>query len=142
MIALDVLRSVKSGVWEGGGSELLQVDGIGLSRMDRLVRAGVSTIKQLANIDFSRIERLLTRNPPFGHRVLQSIVGFPRLACQLEALGTYPLSSEQDDSSRTLQICRFVLSYENEQTPHWKKNALWATLVVKGDGGDGSLLWF
>ncbi|KAH7161449.1 Sec63 Brl domain-containing protein [Dactylonectria macrodidyma] len=154
--ALDVLRSVKAGVWEGSEKQLLQVDGIGLVKMSRLVKAGIESIQQLSQLECYHIERLLSRNPPFGQTMLHELAGFPKLTLDFETLGRYrsPTSSassvaekdgslmaEAASSSPTLTwIVRVVLGYANEQIPSWKKLNPWLTLVVEGH--DGRLVWF
>ncbi|KHN99085.1 meiotic helicase [Metarhizium album ARSEF 1941] len=147
---LDVLRSVKSGVWEGAGQELLLVDGIGAARMDKLFRSGIKSIHQLARLDFCKIERLMSRNPPYGHNLLQQLAGFPKLSCRFDIIQNHPSCDKarrrrhQHDETEApptlLWICRIVLAYENAQLPLWNKNNPWVTLVL--EGGDGRLVWF
>lgn len=153
-VALDVLRSVKAGVWEGSCNQLLQVQGIGPAKMARLVRAGVETIKQLSRLDFFHIERLLSRNPLFGHQLLHQLAGFPLLTLQLDIVGRHPVSSTSGPTeprphldattsaapTKPLLIVRVVLGLENQDNPSWKQKRPWTTLVVEGHGG--KLLWF
>ncbi|RFU80320.1 meiotic helicase [Trichoderma arundinaceum] len=144
-VALDVLRSVKSKVWEGSEMELLQVEGIGAAKMRRLADAGVKTIKQLAGMEFYHIERLLSRNPPFGHQMLHQLSGFPLLHLHVSTVPESPLSPDdkQDTSMSVPQqpwVARVLLGYGNETMPTWCKRNPWATLAIEGD--DGRLLWF
>ncbi|KAG6010899.1 hypothetical protein E4U21_002568 [Claviceps maximensis] len=143
--ALDVLRSIRSRVWEDDGRELLLINGIGVAKSDKLGRAGIQTIRQIQQLDFCHIERLLSRNPPFGHKLLEQLAGFPRLVCHFESIrradpsiltGKYASSS----SSRCAWICRAVMGYENDRPPFWNKDNPWVTLIIVGD--DGRLLWF
>ncbi|KAG5951001.1 hypothetical protein E4U53_004010 [Claviceps sorghi] len=142
--ALDVLRSVRSRVWEGEGRELFLVNGIGAAKLDRLGRAGIQTIRQLQQLDFCHIERLLSRNPPFGHQLLEQLAGFPRLVCHFESIERgAPTQLAQETSfppNRCSWICRAVMGYENDRPPFWKTDNPWVTLVIMGD--DGRLLWF
>ncbi|KAM4063096.1 sec63 brl domain-containing protein [Hirsutella rhossiliensis] len=145
-VALDVLRSVKAGVWEGSCNELLQVQGIGLAKMGRLAQAGIKSVKQLSRLDFFHIERLLSRNPPFGHQLLHQIAGFPLLTLQFDIVGQHLASSTSGPSGsnaaqkESLLIARIVLGHENEDKPLWRKKHPWTTLVIEGEGG--KLLWF
>ncbi|RDA86649.1 hypothetical protein CP532_5034 [Ophiocordyceps camponoti-leonardi (nom. inval.)] len=141
-VALDVLRSVKAGVWEGAENELLQVEGIGPAKMKRLVDAGVKSIRQLARLEFYHIERLLSRNPPFGHQLLHLVSGFPLLNLHFDPIGPYSppaATSRPKESLQPLFIVRFIIGYDNEKEPSWKKSP-WITLVVESDTGE--LLWF
>ena len=155
-VALDVLRSVKAGVWEGSDKELLQVERIGPASMAKLVGAGVKNIKQLRRLEFYHIERLLSRNPPFGHKMQRQLAGFPILTLQFDIVDRYsPIPKSTTHSSdntisggpvlaqsfkKPLWIARVILGYENENVPSWNKKAPWATLDVEGE--DGRLVWF
>lgn len=154
-VVLDVLRSVKAGVWEGNGTELLQVEGIGPAKMGKLKEAGISHVKQLRQLDFFHIERLLSRNPPFGHDLLQKLSGFPVLGIvygfirQFEDNGVTRRSpnlvgqSRRDDdcnSSTPIWIFRLLLTCENEERLVWRHKTPWVTLVIEGE--DGRLVWF
>ncbi|KAG5977234.1 hypothetical protein E4U55_006970 [Claviceps digitariae] len=142
--ALDMLRSIRSRVWEGDGRELLLIDGIGVAKLDKLGRAGIRTIRQVQQLDFCHIERLLSRNPPFGHQLLEKLAGFPRLVCHFESIKRAAPSDlaqgSPSPSSSCSWICRAVMSYDNDRPPFWKKDNPWVTLVIAGD--DGRLLWF
>lgn len=78
--ALELARSVAAEAWEGRPSQLLQIPSIGAVGMRKLVSQDVRTVLQLAEKDYSEIERLLARNPPFGKKTLDQLDKFPRLA--------------------------------------------------------------
>lgn len=144
-VALDVLRSISAGVWEGSSTELLQVAGIGPAKMETLAKADIKTVKQLSQLEFYHIERLLSRNPPFGQNIRKQLSGFPALTMHVNVLGTYGKDVSQtvsggDIASVPLKIVRVVLGLENVDVPVWKQKTPWTTLVVEGD--DGRLLWF
>ncbi|KAG9256918.1 Sec63 domain-containing protein [Emericellopsis atlantica] len=133
---LDVLRSIKAGVWEGNGQDLLQVEGIGPARAEKLAKAGVRNIRQLSGMDFFHIERLLSRNPPFGQQVLRAVACFPLLNLKLDVVSRPPGGREGDST----WIARILISYDNEEMPQWKKARPWTTLVIEGE--NGRLVWF
>lgn len=159
-VALDVLRSVKAGVWEGSERELLQIDGIGPVKMEKLVRAGIKNIGHLSNLEFYHIERLLSRNPPFGHQLLHQLQGFPALVLHFQLIPNGSLLSPPaarrrggpeveirpgpsalgTDPRQGLHMARITLAYRNQQLPRWNQKTPWVTLVVEGDAG--RLVWF
>ncbi|KAM0426707.1 hypothetical protein ACHAPT_008023 [Fusarium lateritium] len=148
--ALDVLRSVKANVWEGSENELFQVEGIGPAKKERLVNAGVKSIKKLSKMEFYHIERILSRNPPFGQTMKRKLAGFPVLTLDFEIVSLYTPEAETSGESaqgyaeqpadKPLWIARAVLGFTNEETPSWNGHAPWLTLVVEGQ--DGRLAWF
>lgn len=144
-VALDVLRSVHAQIWEGNGMELLQVEGIGPAKLKRLADAEVHTIRKLSSMEFYHIERLLSRNPPFGQTVLRQVAGFPLLRFSLDVMGKHQGLERKRaisllSSDGNVWIARVTMSYDNAGVPVWAKKNLWVTLVV--EGGDGRLLWF
>ncbi|KAL7932676.1 hypothetical protein V8C35DRAFT_322888 [Trichoderma chlorosporum] len=144
-VTLDVLRSVNAKVWEGTELELLQVEGIGAAKMKRLADANIRTIKQLAGLENYHIERLLSRNPPFGHQMLNQLSGFPLLHLQISVVSAYtPAQDDKQDASTPglgqSWVARVVLGYSNDAKPTWCKKSPWVTLVIEGN--DGRLLWF
>lgn len=146
-VALDVLRSVHAGVWEGNGMELLQVEGIGPAKLQKLAEAGVHTVRKLSSMEFYHIERLLSRNPPFGQTILRQIAGFPRLRFTADVVGEYRPAAEGQETGRILGrgervwIVRVTMGYENAAAPSWNKKTPWVTLVMECEVG-GRLLWF
>lgn len=148
--ALDVLRSVKANVWEGSDNELLQVEGIGPAKKERLAKAGIKSIRKLAKLEFYHIERLLSRNPPFGQLMLHQLAGFPALTLDFEIVSQYNPTAESSGESgqgcaeqqtdKPLWIARAVLGFTNKETPIWNSNTPWLSLVVEGK--DGRLVWF
>lgn len=152
-VALDVLRSIKAGVWEGASSDLLQVAGIGPAKMQKLADAGIKNIRSLSKLEFYHIERLLSRNPPFGQQMLHQLASFPDLTVSLDILRqhkppltlTSALSTPSHDgvlepALHHVWIARLLLSYQNEKLPVWKTRHPWVTLVIEGE--DGRLVWF
>ncbi|KAM0740958.1 hypothetical protein ACQRIT_003815 [Beauveria bassiana] len=154
---LDVLRSLHAKVWEGSGisgAELLQVEGIGLARLKKLDNAGVRTIRRLAGLEGYHIERLMSRNPPYGQTMVRQLAGFPLLTLQVESLGQSEKKATMvaggggsggvGDGSG-LWMVRVVMGFENKAVPVWKRKTPWVSCVMEGRGeGEekGRLMWF
>jgi ATP-dependent DNA helicase HFM1/MER3 len=148
--ALEVLRSVTARVWEKSDNHLLQVEGIGPAKKDKLVKANIRTIKDLSRMEFYHIERILSRNPPFGQTLLHKVAGFPILTLDFEMIGQYtpeistplpvPTEPGTQAAGESLWIARAILGFTNKKTPSWKGRTPWLTLVV--EGGNGRLVWF
>lgn len=141
---LDVLRSVKAGVWEGNGTDLMQVPDIGMGRMEKLSQAGVRNIRQLANMEFYHIERILSRNPPFGQTILRNVRDFPYLQLKIDVLPQQSrLRQSQvppDTEGRKPWVVRIWLGFDNKDLPTWRKLHPWTTFLI--DREDGQLVCF
>lgn len=145
-VGLDVLRSLHARVWEGSGGsgsgmELLQIDGIGTARLKKLGEAGVRTVRRLAGLECYHIERLMSRNPPYGQTLLRQVAKFPLLTLAVESLGQNRTPLEGDGG---LWMVRVVMGYENEALPVWKGKTPWVSCVIESrdEKDNGRLVWF
>lgn len=120
--------------------EILQVEGIGLAKARKLNEAGVKTVRRLSELEFYHIERLLSRNPPFGQQIRHHLAGFPKLDLTVQTVSPRDLESKSTAVKENHVIVRLFLLYRNSDLPVWKKQHPWTTLVIEGD--DGRLLWF
>lgn len=77
--ALELARSLTAKAWEGRPMQLLQVPQVGPVLMRKLVAHNIRTVHQLADSDPGNIERIASRNPPFGKKLKDSVALFPRL---------------------------------------------------------------
>ncbi|KAF3761849.1 P-loop containing nucleoside triphosphate hydrolase protein, partial [Cryphonectria parasitica EP155] len=78
--ALELARSMTAKAWEGTVQQLLQVPQLGPALLRKLVSNNIRTVASLANADTSTIERIASRNPPFGKKMADTLRSFPRLA--------------------------------------------------------------
>lgn len=77
--ALELARSMTARAWEGRSMQLLQVPQIGPVLMRKLVSSNFRRVAELADTDPGIIERIASRNPPFGKKIIDSLASFPRL---------------------------------------------------------------
>ncbi|TLS30547.1 hypothetical protein PpBr36_02717 [Pyricularia pennisetigena] len=92
--AMELLRSVVAGGWEGLPSQLLQVPGIGPVSMRKLTARGITSMSSLFEADYMAIENFLARKPPFGKNLMDTMKMFPKLSLELKL-------SEAPNSSHT-----------------------------------------
>ena len=86
--ALELARSAAAGAWEGHASQLTQIPGFGPAAMRRLDAKGITTVLELADQEYGKIEALMGRNAPFGKTTVNHLNKFPRLHVQMELSGT------------------------------------------------------
>ncbi|KAK2775014.1 DEAD/DEAH box DNA helicase [Colletotrichum kahawae] len=129
--ALERWRAVAAGSWEGVPTELLQIPDIGPKKVEVLVGHGTRTVRQLAKLEFFHIERLLSRNPPFGQKIVRTLGHFPRLVLDLDI--------PKRDHKQGL-IVRAVLGCSNAEVPTWKGSVPWVNLAA--ETADGKLVFF
>ena len=74
--ALDLVRSLSAGYWENSNLQLRQISGVGPVLARKLVDNNVNSIGKLSSLDTASIERHAGKNPPFGKKIQQLLLGF------------------------------------------------------------------
>ncbi|KAK2012151.1 hypothetical protein LZ32DRAFT_638391 [Colletotrichum eremochloae] len=113
-------------IWRG------VVPGIGPKKVSLLVTHGVRSVRQLADLDFYHIERILSRNPPFGQKVLRSLAHFPRLALLVDVV-------KRKEGMQDV-IVRAGLGCSNREIPVWKDKE--PSVTLGAETPDGRLVFF
>lgn len=95
-VALDLARSMAARAWEGKSMQLTQVSQLGPVFMRKFVASGITTVHDLANACASNIERILSRNPPFGKKMADELAHFPRLTLEARIATETPRALDSD----------------------------------------------
>ena len=82
--ALELGRSISAEYWENMPVQLRQIPNFGPAGTRKLVQGGVNSVLKLAAMDSASIERVMSRNPPFGQKVIDQLRDFPRLTLTAE----------------------------------------------------------
>lgn len=77
--ALEVARSLKARVWENSPLQLRQIEGFGPASVKKLVNAGIRSLGMLEMLEAHKIETILSRNPPFGSKIIRAVRDIPKL---------------------------------------------------------------
>lgn len=127
--ALELARSMAAKAWENRPMQLLQVPQLGPALMRKLVSHDIRTVSQLALTDPGNIERIASRNPPFGKQMADSIAFFPRLT-----LGMFVKDRKIDlDGSPVVQVDG-LLGFTNARGK-WKGKFPIVTFLAVTTGG-------
>ena len=86
--ALELARSFGARVWDNSPYQMKQLAQIGLVAIRKLVIGGINSIEALEAAEPHRIEMLMSKNPPFGSKLLASINDFPKLRVSVKMMGT------------------------------------------------------
>lgn len=76
--ALELARGIGARVWDNSALQMKQIEQIGIVAVRKLANAGISSIEALEATEASRIDMLLSKNPPFGSRILARVAEFPK----------------------------------------------------------------
>jgi ATP-dependent DNA helicase HFM1/MER3 len=134
--ALDLARSLSAEYWENSNLQLRQIPQIGPAASRKLVSHNIHSVEELANLDTGNIERIISRNPPFGRKMLDSLLGFPRLTINTEVVGR--ATSKLRENPRVM--VKANLGYANAKTPVW--NGRKPSLTFIAETSDGTLVHF
>ncbi|TAQ86857.1 hypothetical protein B7494_g4813 [Chlorociboria aeruginascens] len=134
--ALDLARSLSARFWEYSSLELRQVPLIGSVAVQKLTSNNINSIEKFANLDTGSIERILSRNPPFGKKTQDVLTTFPRLTLISEIVGR---AKSKPGVPPTVNV-RAHLGYTNSQVPVW--HSIVPSLTFMAETADGTLVHF
>jgi len=134
--ALDLARSLSAEFWENSSLELRQVPQIGPAATRKFATSNVKSVEKLASLDTATIERIMGRNPPFGHKLLNSVAGFPRLT--LTAKITDKVRSKTGQNPKVNVAAQ--MGFSNPKIPVW--NGTNPSLTFMAYTSNGTLVHF
>ncbi|KAI9052221.1 hypothetical protein LZ554_003579 [Drepanopeziza brunnea f. sp. 'monogermtubi'] len=134
--ALDLARSLSAEFWEYSNLQLRQIPQIGPVATRKLVSNNIHSVEELENLDTGSIERIISKNPPFGKKTRDSIAGFPRLRVAAEIVGRVLV--KQNKTPRVHVKAR--MWYSNAQIPVWQGKR--PSLTFMAETTDGKIFHF
>lgn len=134
--ALSLARSLSTKAWEHGPAQLTQVPQVGKALMRKLVGSNIRTVLDLADTPASTIERIASRNPPFGKKMADALAWFPRLTLRAEVKATRSIQGTKSlDVDATLGFLNAV------GTPKWGNKIPIVTLLAHTSEGVCVFFW-
>lgn len=86
--ALELARSFGARVWDDSPLQMKQVDQIGIVAVRKLAGAGITSLEILEQTEAHQIDMILSKNPPFGVKLLSRLSDFPKLRVSVKMTGT------------------------------------------------------
>lgn len=129
--AVDLTRSMSAGFWEYSNLQLRQIPQIGLATVRKLVSANINSIEKLDDKDAAGIERIMSKNPPFGKKIKDCLAAFPRLELKTEIVGKLPFKQGKKPNVTV----RAILGYRGTKTPAWNNVKPSLTFMTETSGG-------
>lgn len=137
--ALELARALAAESWEGRATQLTQVPNIGPVGMRKLASKDIRTVLQLAAKEYDEIERLMSRQPPFGKNLRAHLDKFPRLAVDAAVVG-HRLQPKSEEP--VLIEVKATLRYLNrKESPNWNNRVPALTFLVETNTGTLVYFW-
>ncbi|RHZ65844.1 putative DEAD/DEAH box DNA helicase (Mer3) [Aspergillus thermomutatus] len=110
--ALELARSFGARVWDKSPLQMKQIDQVGIVAVRKLAAAGITSIDALEATEPHRIDMIMSRNPPFGMKLLGRVAEFPKLRVNVNLVG------KEIKPGKPVKI-RFKaeIAFMNEKTP-------------------------
>lgn len=90
--ALELARSFGAKVWDHSPLQMKQIEQIGVVAVRKLAAAGITDIEELEATEALRIDMILSKNPPFGTKLLARLKDFPKLRVTMKVVATVGVS--------------------------------------------------
>ncbi|KAJ5156273.1 hypothetical protein N7492_009076 [Penicillium capsulatum] len=81
--ALELARSFGARVWDHSPLKMKQIEQVGVVAVRKLAAAGITSIEALESTEAPRLEMILSKNPPFGTKLLARLKNFPKLRASI-----------------------------------------------------------
>ncbi|KAF4626366.1 hypothetical protein G7Y89_g11796 [Cudoniella acicularis] len=134
--ALDLARSLSAGFWENSNLQIQQIPQIGPVAVRKFVTSNINSVDKLVSLDSANIERIMSRNPPFGKNMQQVLAGFPLITLTSEIIGRVSMKSGQKPKVNV----KVSLGFANAKVPVW--NSRRPSLTFMAETSDGVLVHF
>jgi ATP-dependent DNA helicase HFM1/MER3 len=85
--ALELARSFGAKVWDHSPLQMKQIEQVGVVAVRKLAAAGITCLEELECAEAHRIEMVLSKNPPFGSKMLSRLREFPKLRVAVKMIG-------------------------------------------------------
>ncbi|KAI9838346.1 MAG: hypothetical protein M1819_005614 [Sarea resinae] len=110
--ALELARSFSARAWDDSPLQLKQVEQIGPVAVRKFASAGINSIEALEATEPHRIEMIMSRNPPWGNRILNHLKQFPKPRVSMKMMG------QQVKNGQGVQIrIKADIGFLNEKVP-------------------------
>ncbi|GLA79446.1 ATP-dependent DNA helicase MER3 [Aspergillus tubingensis] len=110
--ALELARSFGAKVWDDSPLQMKQIEQIGVVAVRKLASSGITSIEALELCEPHQIDMILSRNPPFGRKLLERLVDFPKLRVSVKMIG------KEKQSGTGVQVnIRSEVAFMNEKCP-------------------------
>lgn len=85
--ALELACSFGAKVWDSSPLQMKQIEQIGIVAVRKLANCGIQSIEELEATDAHRIDTILSKNPPFGMKLLARLADFPKPRVSVKMIG-------------------------------------------------------
>lgn len=129
--ALELSRSFAAQVWENSPYQMKQIPSIGPVAIRKLASGGINSIEALETAEAHHIEMLLSKNPPFGTKLLANLKDFPKLRVSVKMVGK---QAKQGQPVNIKIKVEYGFLNERVQGFYHKKPLFVCLLVERSDG--------
>ncbi|KAI1362288.1 hypothetical protein F5Y08DRAFT_355447 [Xylaria arbuscula] len=138
--ALELNRSIEAQAWENKPVQLSQIPGFGPVAVRKWINSGARTVLDVADKDTLDIERIASRNPPYGRNVQKILEKFPRLTLKANIIESTGPRIESDEAI-TVTVRAHLWHCNKKAAPYWKDKIPALTFVVLTSDGNLAYFW-
>jgi hypothetical protein len=134
--ALELARSFGAKVWDTSPLQMKQLGQVGLVAVRKLASAGINSLEMLETTEASRIDAIMSRNPPYGKNILTKLKDFPKTRVNLKMMG----KETKPGKPVTIKF-KAEIGFLNENVPTlFNQNAVFVCFLA--ETSDGRLIEF
>ncbi|KAI2636657.1 P-loop containing nucleoside triphosphate hydrolase protein [Xylaria nigripes] len=138
--AIELARSIAAHAWENKPAQLSQIPGFGPVAVRKWTSQGIRTVLGVADKGIQDIERIASRNPPYGRNVQKILENFPRLTLKADIIESRAPSVDSDEQVSV--TVRVHLGHRNAKAvPCWKDKVPALSFMALSSDGNLAYIW-
>ncbi|KAJ6161010.1 hypothetical protein N7470_004406 [Penicillium chermesinum] len=137
--ALELARSFGAKVWDRSPLQMKQIEQVGVVAVRKLAASGITSMEDLEDAEPHLIEMTLSKNPPFGTKLLARLKEFPKLRVNLKIMGK--ITAKDARTGRVKIPFQFEVATMNDKMPsHFQRRPIYVCCLT--ETSDGRLIDF
>lgn len=134
---LDLARSFSARYWENSNLQLRQIPQLGPVGHRKLINSDINTIEKFIACENGTIERIMSKNPPYGKKMKDILLDFPRLSLVADITEA---SNARKGKKPTVKVLAH-LGFENSKVPVWTGRKPSVTFMAETTDGTLVHIW-
>ncbi|KAJ5082947.1 hypothetical protein N7532_011990 [Penicillium argentinense] len=133
--ALELARSFGAKVWDHSPLQMKQIEQIGVVAVRKLAAAGIMNLEDLESTEPHKIEMALSKNPPFGTKLLARVREFPKLRVAVKMIG------KETEAENVKVRFKLEVAFMNDKIPtYFQRRPIYVCCL--SEASDGRLVDF
>ncbi|XP_006831123.1 PREDICTED: probable ATP-dependent DNA helicase HFM1 [Chrysochloris asiatica] len=122
--SLILAKCFRCKLWENSLHVSKQLEKIGITLSNAMVNAGLTSFKKIEETDARELELILSRHPPFGTQIKETVMHLPKYQLEVEQITRY------SDTVAEILVTIILRNFEQLRTKRTAPDSHYVTLII------------